>query len=183
MQSLTPGLHTWAPGVKWLWPGLRSKGCGHLQRCRTRRFSLARGELTAAAPRTPTLPQAANPRFVKRPPLRPFRGRMRSKAVVPDFSAPGSRSKEDTFSKDMGVGSGFRMIHTCIALTVPISSITITSAPPQIRHSIPEFGDPQLRAWARLSVLWANNKGFLCFCWLWGHQQKDLSWGQNLEGQ
>ena len=69
---------------------------------------------------------------------------MRSKAVVPDFSAPGSRSKEDTFSKDMGVGSGFRMIHTCIAFTLPISSMTVTSAPPQIRHSIPEFGDPNL---------------------------------------
>lgn len=86
------------------------------------------------------------PEVCQAAPTAAFRGRMRSKAVVPDFSAPGSRSKEDTFSKDMGVGSGFRMIHTCIAFTLPISSMTVTSAPPQIRHSIPEFGDPQLRA-------------------------------------
>lgn len=86
------------------------------------------------------------PALCQAAPTAAFRGRMRSRAVVPDFSAPGSRSKEDTFSKDMWVGSGFRMIHTCIALTVPIGSITVTSAPPQIRHSIPEFGDPQLRA-------------------------------------
>ena len=134
-------------------------------------------------PRRELLPLGCKPEVCQAAPTAAFRGRMRSKAVVPDFSAPGSRSKEDTFSKDMGVGSGFRMIHTCIAFTLPISSMTVTSAPPQIRHSIPKFGDPQLRAWARLSVLWANNKGFLCFCWLWGHQQKDLSWGQNLEGQ
>ncbi|CAI9170918.1 unnamed protein product [Rangifer tarandus platyrhynchus] len=51
------------------------------------------------------------PRSVKRPPLRPFRGRMRSRAQVPHVFAPGPSSEEDRFSKDTGVRSGFRMIH------------------------------------------------------------------------
>ena len=183
MQSLAPGLHTWAPGVKWRWPGLGSAGRGHLQRCRTWRFSLARGERTAAAPRTLTPPRAANRRSVKRPPLRPFRGRMRSKAAVPAFSAPGSRSEEDTFSKDTGVGvvsGGF----TC-ALRLPCTLALLPLPQLHLRSGIqsPSLGTPQPRAWAPLSVLWADNKGFLCFCWLWGHQQKDLTWGRTLEGQ
>lgn len=34
-----------------------------------------------------------------------------------------------------------------------VSSITLTSAPPQIRHSIPEFGDPPTWSLSTLSVL------------------------------